>query len=96
MPKYKVGDKVRVVDDLGALEFYYMEYSDECDVAVPEMRECRGQIVTIKSVHSGGYHVKGNRWNWTDEMFAGLADEDDDQEVEIDENRFINIICDEG
>lgn len=95
MPKYKVGDKVRVVDDLGHCEFYYMEYSDDCDVAVPEMREHRGKIVTIKSAQPDGYRIKEDRWRWTDEMFSGLADEDDDQ-VEIDENRFINIICDEG
>lgn len=90
MPKYKVGDKVRVVDDLGSREFYYMEYSDEHDVAVPEMRKHRGLIVTIKSAQSGGYRIIEDRWRWTDEMFSGLAD--DSQEVEIDEDRFTEII----
>lgn len=67
--RYKVGDKVRVRKDLKSGTSYSMFHNDKCrDNAVDQMVKLAGQIVEISDVY-GMYKVKGNTWNWTDEMF---------------------------
>lgn len=92
MPRYEVGDKVRVVDNLGDRERYYMDGGHAYNCSVSTMEEYRGKVVTIKSVASFGYSIEEDDYTWTDEMFYGLADDDDGQEVEIDEDKFTEII----
>lgn len=70
--KYKVGDKVRVIEDL--------EWDDPrfptCGVT-EEMAALRGKCVTIKGITCNGRYetVETGRWYaWTEEMFSGIAD----------------------
>lgn len=73
MPKYKQGDKVRVIDDLDIDEHYYMEGSGYGDDVVYSMVDLCGKVVTITSADERGYRIKEDWCHWTDEMFSGLA-----------------------
>lgn len=76
MAKYKVGDQVVVRDDLNVLGEYFMDDGVTCDSFVASMIPYMGLIVTIDSITPvGKYKICGNNLNWTDEMFAGLAEE---------------------
>lgn len=57
---YKVGDKVRVRENLEADEDYGATYANG------EMTKYK--TLTIKEVHSEIYDVEENSWGWTDEM----------------------------
>lgn len=76
MAKYKVGDKVRVRSDLVVDEDYGEEYF------VEEMNQYKGKNVTIASVLENTYFKKyfiledSEECVWTDEMFDGLAEEE--------------------
>ena len=74
--KYKVGDKVRVRDDLICYELYKMHDSETYDSVNTEMQEFKGKEVTILADNSfGKYLIKedNGEWHWTDEMFSGLV-----------------------
>jgi hypothetical protein len=67
--KYKIGDKVRVREDLihgreyGGMTFY--------------MDGWKGKIVTISFVGSSDYYKIAedeDEWSWTDEMFEDVPD----------------------
>lgn len=76
--KYKVGDKVIVREDLIKGDQYYMENTGKRDVVVEAMLKFRGKTVTInRTTTLGEYKISedGAEWNWTDEMFSGLANE---------------------
>ena len=60
--KYKVGDKVRVRNDLEVGKYYGK------DLAVEEMTFWRGKIVTISALEDDGYRIKEDNWFWTEEM----------------------------
>ena len=78
MAKYKVGDKVRVREDLEYGKTYYME-NGRCwcpYVVNSEMHKLRGQVVTITEALPYAYGVTGFDEHWfTDEMFEGLVEE---------------------
>ena len=75
--RFKVGDKVRVLNDLEVDKMYGSDY------VIPEMVEWLGKIATI-SIVSGDYYsldidaivsgdyykldIDGGEWCWTDEM----------------------------
>ena len=70
--KYKVGDKVRVREDLVVDQRYGR------DVFISEMVSFKEKIVTIKKIYTDIYTIvedSGN-WHWTDEMFSGKVSED--------------------
>lgn len=74
--KYKIGDKVRVRDDIEAYKAYKMDGSEKSVWVTPEMLKFQGKILTITEINQYGmYRVnEDNRdWNWADEMFSGLA-----------------------
>ena len=85
--KYHKGDIVVIRADLNQEDNYFMqsgplnssnEYSS--DIATNDMCELRGQKITIDYLSSGlfggkKYRAKG-RW-WTDEMFEGLANDNE-------------------
>jgi hypothetical protein len=65
--KYKIGDKVRVREDLEAGK----DYGFYCN---KEMAELKGKVVEIEDVDRGSYYIKDNLHCWTDEMFSGLVE----------------------
>lgn len=74
--KYKIGDKVRVRDDLRLEEVYKMDNGTDYDSVVFEMLKLKGKEATILTyTDSNKYLISedGGCWNWTDEMFLGLA-----------------------
>ena len=75
--RFKVGDKVRVLNDLEVDKMYGGDY------VIPEMVEWLGKIATISivggdyynldidAIVSGDYYkldIDGGEWCWTDEM----------------------------
>ena len=70
MSKYKVGDKVKVREDLVVGKMYGRQ------ITVDSMVELKGGEVTIKSVCNGEeYRIEELGYTWTNEMFEGLVDE---------------------
>ena len=70
--KYKVGDKVRVREDLIAGELYGK------DVFASGMIPFKGQTVTIKKIQENKYLIEEDLedWYWTDEMFSEKVSQD--------------------
>lgn len=81
MARYKVGDKVRLIDNFERGRIYYMRgLSNRPGVSVTikwsleERMKLAGKIVTIAEV--GEYYriEEDNHYkNWTDDMFVGTA-----------------------
>ena len=70
MSKYKVGDKVKVREDLVGGKIY------EGQSAVSDMVEFKGKEVTIERTSCSGndeYRIKELGYTWTNEMFEGLV-----------------------
>lgn len=70
--KYKVGDKVRIREDLVIGGNY------GGSVAVDDMADMGGSVVTIERVGNLGYYIEEDPdgYCWTDEMFEGLVEEE--------------------
>ncbi len=66
--KFKVGDKVRVREDLEVGKVYGIYLYKE------EMAKLKGKVVEIEDVYSDSYSIKEDRYYWTEEMFSGLAE----------------------
>ncbi len=81
MARYKVGDKVRMIDNFVQDGIYYMRglsnspgYSVTIKWSLQDRMRLAGKIVTISE--AGGYYrieEDGHRKNWTDDMFIGPA-----------------------
>lgn len=71
--KYKVGDKVKIREDL----HHNKEYND-CSVE-KEMEEYRGAIATItRCCYDDDYYeinIDGGNWVWTDDMFEDYIED---------------------
>lgn len=67
--KYKIGDRVRVKEDLMVGKYYNNCYFNS------SMDTQRGKIVTIEEVDEPFYYIKEDEYVWTEEMFSGLAEE---------------------
>ena len=81
--KFKVGDKVRVREDLVIGSCYGKERF------VDGMKEYKGQIFTIKKIYGGFYIFEKNLFNWTDEMLEKVK-----KEKETQEKTFREVITD--
>ena len=69
--KYKVGDKVKIREDL----IEYKSYGN-CSF-LSDMEPWRGQVATIACCKDSSYLLEGDgKWDWTDEMIEGLAVDD--------------------
>jgi hypothetical protein len=69
--KYKVGDKVRIREDLIIKE----QYNDL--TFVPDMVQYMGKVATITAIRfedAYGIDLDGCNWCWTDEMFEDIED----------------------
>ena len=69
--RYKVGDKVKIRDDLNDTEEYWMEDGTSSNHANDDMVRLKSKIRTIVDIDGGQYKLAGNDWHWTDEMFEG-------------------------
>lgn len=70
--KYKVGDKVRIRNELISGELYSMEKSICLDLVDEEMESLKGKIAIIEKCNyegSGKYKIEGSDKYWTDGMF---------------------------
>lgn len=72
--KYKVGDKVKVREDLIDCETY-----DEINY-VSDMDEWKGKIVTISYANDNYYEIaednQTDKWMWSAEMFEDISDDE--------------------
>ena len=71
---YRVGDIVRVRNDLKRGVYYCDETNTYRDVVNDDMLRLAGKDVTIRSVGNGYYRIDGDKWFWYAEMFSGYAD----------------------
>lgn len=64
--KFKVGDKVRVREDLTLFKSY-----DNGWMFVERMAQYRGEVVTIRSARASGYNIEedGGDCGWGEDMF---------------------------
>ena len=70
MNKYKIGDRVKIREDLNENERY------GCQIFVDAMCKMRGLTLTIDRVNDNDtYRMKEIGYNWTEEMIEGLAEE---------------------
>lgn len=67
--KFKVGDKVRVREDL-EINKMYGNYG-----FIKEMAHLKGEITTIKEVLKRGYRIEEYCYTWTDEMLEEVKKE---------------------
>lgn len=69
--KYKVGNRVMVRSDLKNNKMYGVQ------AFVKDMEQYKGKEITILKHDNGYYKIKEDEgyWNWTDEMFEGLAED---------------------
>lgn len=77
--RYKIGEAVKVRDDLMYGAFYNMmsgpRPTGNNNIATPNMAECHGQIVHIKGYSNSQYLVEETgEFRWTDDMFEKLED----------------------
>lgn len=70
--KYNVGDNVRVRRDLKNDVGYGSRHT------VKEMMDYKGNVVTISEVRTNCYWIEEDKkaWDWTDEMFEGLVEDE--------------------
>lgn len=70
MNKYKIGDRVKIREDLEVNEKYGAHYF------VDTMSEMRGLTLTIDEEYDDGtYRMREMGYNWTEEMIEGLSEE---------------------
>lgn len=67
--KFKVGDKVRVREDL-EINKMYGNYE-----FIEEMAHLKGEIVTIEGTLKSGYRIKEEYYMWSNEMFVEVKEE---------------------
>lgn len=86
--KYKVGDKVRVRENLSA----WKEYDNGCYVT-PSMTVFLGKTVTIHKVcgNINRYKIKEDhgKWIWSDSMFESLESKNPADETNVSDEWFL-------
>lgn len=66
--RYKVGDKVKVRENLTIGKFYKMNNSDDIFLYTLLMDLEKKKPFVIREVADNHYKVTDNPWYWTDEM----------------------------
>lgn len=88
--KYKVGDKVKVRNDLKVLK----RYGDH--TFVKRMEKYKGKLVTITDELPGFYHIKEDKnenWNWTEQMFEPVVELTAEEAIKTLCKLCLNIPC---
>lgn len=70
--KFKVGEKVRVIDNLNQIKIRFG--------LVPEMEKLQGSIVTIESILGECINIKESDYKWQEDCFEKLITKKDDLE----------------
>jgi len=91
--RYKVGDKVKIRDDLKENSWYSTNNGFETILAItsPSMVALAGKTVMIKRAREGRYFIEGNKHWWIDTMFAGKAERKFNGLLEQKEGKFDGI-----
>lgn len=84
--KYKVGDKVRVKQDLKV----YKHYGN--DIFTDGMRKYKGKIYEIEKVYVDRYRFKNADYSWTDEMLEPVKDNLKEPIVTYNKNLGVSFI----
>ena len=76
--KYKLGDRVRVINKFEPGKNHYMSSGKSIltiGVSLPTRRRLAGKIVTISGYRLNGYTIEESDRDtiWSDDMFVGLA-----------------------
>lgn len=76
--KYKLGDRVRVIDKFEPGKNHYMSSGKPIltiGVSLPIRRRLAGKVVTISGYRLDGYTIEESSKDtiWSDDMFVGLA-----------------------
>lgn len=76
--KYKLGDRVRVIDKFEPGKNHYMSSGKSIltiGVSLPTRKRLAGKIVTISGYRLDGYTIEESSKDtiWSDDMFVGLA-----------------------
>ena len=76
--KYKLGDRVRVIDKFEPGKNHYMSSGKAIltiGVSLPTRRRLAGKVVTISGYRLDGYTIEESSKDtiWSDDMFVGLA-----------------------
>ena len=81
MSEFKVGDRVKIREDLSECE----EYSGT--FVVRPMLDCRGQIATIEAQNDDRYLIDldNHHWDWTKEMFEPIKNQDQQKIEELEQ-----------
>lgn len=87
--KYKPGDKVVVRDDLRLGVRYYSKDGGAYSVATPTMIRMRGKVATIKEITYHRYFIYESGFYWTDDMFDGIAMEEEQVKISESEKKAI-------
>ena len=80
--KHKVGDKVKIREDLVENEWYGCEYFSS------DMKNFLGKVCTVSDVCKNAYILKEDeqtwQWYWTDEMFEEIVESESKDEKTVD------------
>lgn len=77
--KYKIGDKVKVRNDLKV-----QRYGDK--TFVERMEKYKGKLVTISEEFPGFYHIKEDKnenWDWAEQMFEPVVELTAEEAIKI-------------
>lgn len=87
--RFKVGDKVRVLNDLEVDKMYGSDY------VIPEMLEFRGLEATVETVFDQAYHltVDNHEWYWMDELLEPVEEEMGMSNVKFDIPEWVNWLA---
>lgn len=78
--KYKIGDKVKVRNDLKVFEIYGNK------TFVERMEKYKGKLVTISEEFPGFYHIKEDKnenWDWAEQMFESVVELTAEEAIKI-------------
>jgi len=87
--RFKVGDRVRVLNDLEVDKMY------GGDDVTTEMAEKCGHIAIISIVSSNHYNldIDGGEWCWTDEMLEEVVEMEDKKYIKFDIPEWVNWLA---
>ena len=87
--RYKPGDHVIIRSDLRRGVRYYAEDNSVYTMATSTMVDMRGSTVTIEGITHNRYVICEGGFYWTDDMFDGVATEEEQIKISESEKKAI-------